>query len=317
MDLIVFEKALEIIKAHDTIIIYRHSNPDGDALGSQVGLCEIIKDNYPEKRVFIVGDESDRYGFIVNRAMDNLEDALIPSSLSIILDTSSPHLISGERWNESEETLRFDHHLFVEKIADYEVVDSSYESCCGLITDFAMSLSLFVSDKAARALYTGLITDSGRFLYDSVSSRTHILAAFLLERSFDRNEIYRNLYVEDLESVKRRLSFMERIKFTYNNVAYVYSTNEDVEKMSVSPFSVSRGMVNTMANLKGVHIWVNFTEDGDKVLCELRSDSYDINKIAVKYGGGGHLKASGATLKSKEEAMKMLHDLDKLVEGGI
>ena len=317
MDLIVFEKALEIIKAHDTIIIYRHSNPDGDALGSQVGLCEIIKDNYPEKRVFIVGDESDRYGFIVNRAMDNLEDALIPSSLSIILDTSSPHLISGERWKESEETLRFDHHLFVEKIADYEVVDSSYESCCGLITDFAMSLSLFVSDKAARALYTGLITDSGRFLYDSVSSRTHILAAFLLERSFDRNEIYRNLYVEDLESVKRRLSFMERIKFTYNNVAYVYSTNEDVEKMSVSPFSVSRGMVNTMANLKGVHIWVNFTEDGDKVLCELRSDSYDINKIAVKYGGGGHLKASGATLKSKEEAMKMLHDLDKLVEGGI
>lgn len=317
MDLIVFEKALEIIKAHDTIIIYRHSNPDGDALGSQVGLCEIIKDNYPEKRVFIVGDESDRYGFIVNRAMDNLEDALIPSSLSIILDTSSPHLISGERWKESEETLRFDHHLFVEKIADYEVVDSSYESCCGLITDFAMSLSLFVSDKAARALYTGLITDSGRFLYDSVSSRTHILAAFLLERSFDRNEIYRNLYVEDLESVKRRLSFMERIKFTYNNVAYVYSTNEDVEKMGVSPFSVSRGMVNTMANLKGVHIWVNFTEDGDKVLCELRSDSYDINKIAVKYGGGGHLKASGATLKSKEEAMKMLHDLDKLVEGGI
>lgn len=317
MDLIVFEKALEIIKAHDTIIIYRHSNPDGDALGSQVGLCEIIKDNYPEKRVFIVGDESDRYGFIVNRAMDNLEDALIPSSLSIILDTSSSHLISGERWNESEETLRFDHHLFVEKIADYEVVDSSYESCCGLITDFAMSLSLFVSDKAARALYTGLITDSGRFLYDSVSSRTHILAAFLLERSFDRNEIYRNLYVEDLESVKRRLSFMERIKFTYNNVAYVYSTNEDVEKMGVSPFSVSRGMVNTMANLKGVHIWVNFTEDGDKVLCELRSDSYDINKIAVKYGGGGHLKASGATLKSKEEAMKMLHDLDKLVEGGI
>ena len=317
MDLIVFEKALEIIKAHDTIIIYRHSNPDGDALGSQVGLCEIIKDNYPEKRVFIVGDESDRYGFIVNRAMDNLEDALIPSSLSIILDTSSPHLISGERWKESEETLRFDHHLFVEKIADYEVVDSSYESCCGLITDFAMSLSLCVSDKAARALYTGLITDSGRFLYDSVSSRTHILAAFLLERSFDRNEIYRNLYVEDLESVKRRLSFMERIKFTYNNVAYVYSTNEDVEKMGVSPFSVSRGMVNTMANLKGVHIWVNFTEDGDKVLCELRSDSYDINKIAVKYGGGGHLKASGATLKSKEEAMKMLHDLDKLVEGGI
>ena len=196
-------------------------------------------------------------------------------------------------------------------------MDSSYESASGLIADFAMTLGLKVSEKAAKALYTGIVTDSGRFLYDSVSSRTHRVVAFLLEREFDRNEIYRNLYVEDLDSVKRKLSFMERIKFTYNNVAYVYSTNEDVSKMGVSPFSVSRGMVNTMANLRGVHVWVNFTEDGDKVLAELRSDSYDINKIAVKYGGGGHLKASGATLKTKEEAMDMLKDLDALVEENI
>ena len=314
MDLIVFEKALEIIKAHDTIIIYRHSNPDGDALGSQVGLFEIIRENFPEKRVYIVGDESERYGFIAGRIMDTVDDSLFSSSLSIILDTSAPSLISDDRWKNAKESLRFDHHLFIEKITDYEVVDSTYESCCGLIADFARTLSLKVSDNAAKALYTGLVTDSGRFLYDSVSSRTHIIAAFLLERNFDRNAIYRNLYVEDLESVKMKLSFMERIKFTYNNVAYVYSTNDDVKKMGVSPFSVSRGMVNTMANLKDVHIWVNFTEDGDKVLCELRSDSYDINKIAKKYGGGGHLKASGATLNNRKEAESMLKDLNMLVE---
>ena len=249
--------------------------------------------------------------------MDTVDDSLFPSSLSIILDTSSPSLISDQRWRNAKESLRFDHHLFIEKIADYEVVDSTYESSCGLVADFAKTLGLKVNDKAAKALYTGMVTDSGRFLYDSVSSRTHTIAAFLLERSFDRNDIFRNLYVEDLESVKRKLSFMERIKFTYNNVAYVYSTKEDVAKMGLSPFSVSRGMVNTMANLKGVHVWANFTEDGDKVLCELRSDSYDINRIAKKYGGGGHLKASGATLGDRNEAEKMLKDLDKLVEESI
>ena len=312
-----FKKALEIIKANESIIIHRHNNPDGDALGSQVGLLHIIKENYPEKSVYIVGDESERYGFISNRIMDTVDDSLFPSSLSVILDTSSPSLISDQRWRNAKESLRFDHHLFIEKIADYEVVDSTYESCCGLIADFARTLSLKVSDNAAKALYTGLVTDSGRFLYDSVSSRTHTIAAFLLERNFDRNDIFRNLYVEDLESVKRKLSFMERIKFTYNNVAYVYSTKEDVAKMGLSPFSVSRGMVNTMANLKGVHVWANFTEDGDKVLCELRSDSYDINRIAKKYGGGGHLKASGATLGDRNEAEKMLKDLDKLVEESI
>ena len=312
-----FKKALEIIKANESIIIHRHSNPDGDALGSQVGLLHIIKENYPEKSVYIVGDESERYGFIPNRIMDTVDDSLFSSSLSIILDTSSPSLISDDRWKNAKESLRFDHHLFIEKIADYEVVDSTYESCCGLVADFAKTLGLKVNDNAAKALYTGLVTDSGRFLYDSVSSRTHNIAAFLLERNFDRNAIYRNLYVEDLESVKRKLSFMERIKFTYNNVAYVYSTNEDVKRMGVSPFLVSRGMVNTMANLKGVHVWANFTEDGDKVLCELRSDSYDINRIAKKYGGGGHLKASGATLGDRNEAEKMLKDLDKLVEESI
>ena len=312
-----YDCALKVIEANDSIIIHRHSNPDGDALGSQVGLYEIIRENYPEKRVYMVGDESERYGFISERAMDEVDDSLFCSSLSIILDTSSPALISDDRWRSAKDSLRFDHHLFIEKIADYEVVDSTYESSCGLIADFAKNLGLKVNDKAAKALYTGMVTDSGRFLYDSVSSRTHIIAAFLLERSFDRNDIFRNLYVEDLESVKRKLSFMERIKFTYNNVAYVYSTKEDVAKMGVSPFSVSRGMVNTMANLKGVHVWANFTEDGDKVLCELRSDSYDINKIAKKYGGGGHLKASGATLGDRNEAEKMLKDLDKLVEESI
>ena len=132
--------------------------------------------------------------------MDTVDDSLFSSSLSIILDTSSPSLISDDRWKNAKESLRFDHHLFIEKITDYEVVDSTYESCCGLIADFARTLSLKVSDNAAKALYTGLVTDSGRFLYDSLSSRTHRLAALLLERNFDSNAIYRKLYVEDLES---------------------------------------------------------------------------------------------------------------------
>ena len=79
-------------------------------------------------------------------------------------------------------------------------------------------------------------------------------------------------------------------------------------------FSISRGMVNTMADIKGVDIWVNFTETEEGVLCELRSSRYNINPIAVKYGGGGHAKASGASLKNREEAMAMLADLDAMLE---
>jgi phosphoesterase RecJ-like protein len=77
-------------------------------------------------------------------------------------------------------------------------------------------------------------------------------------------------------------------------------------------FAVSRGMVNTMADIKGVDIWVNFTETENGVLCELRSATKNINPIAVKYGGGGHAKASGAKVADRETAMRMLADLDQL-----
>ena len=85
--------------------------------------------------------------------------------------------------------------------------------------------------------------------------------------------------------------------------------------LGVDTFTVSRGMVGTMSEIRGVDVWVNFTETDDGVLAELRSSLYNINKIAVKYGGGGHEKASGACLPSREVALEMLADLDNIVKG--
>ena len=93
-----------------------------------------------------------------------------------------------------------------------------------------------------------------------------------------------------------------------------HASKEEVEEYGLSEFSVSRGMVSTMSDIKGVDIWVNFTETENGVLCELRSNRYNINPIAVKYGGGGHQKASGACLPDKDTAMAMLRDLDALQE---
>ena len=83
-------------------------------------------------------------------------------------------------------------------------------------------------------------------------------------------------------------------------------------ELGIDTFTISRGMVGTMADLKGVDIWVNFTETEEGVLCELRSSKYNINPVAVKYGGGGHQKASGATVADKETAMCMLADLNEM-----
>ena len=309
-----FEPIIELIKKYNTIIIHRHTNPDGDALGSQVGLKHIIKDTFPEKRVLVVGDASRRYAFMEDSVMDEVADEDYKGALAIILDTSAKALISDDRYTLAEATARLDHHLFCEEIAEVEVTDSSFESCCGLITAMAMEAGLTVSPLAAKALYTGMITDSGRFRYDSTSAQTFRTAAFLMEREFSTTDIYRNLYADDFSFIQLRARFVLKIQLTDKPVAYIYTTREEADSYGVDDFTISRGMVNVMGEIRGVDIWVNFTETSEGVLCELRSGKYNINGIAKKYGGGGHAKASGATVADREAAMNMLEDLKQLTE---
>ena len=307
-------EALELLKKYDTVIIHRHTNPDGDAMGSQIGLKNLLLDNFPEKKVYAVGDGAGRFSFMDGSVMDEISDETYRGALAVILDSAEHSLVSDDRYTLAEKTLRIDHHIFCEKFADVEIVETAFESCAGLVTHLAREWGLTINTSAAKALFTGIVTDSGRFRYDSTTPRTFSDAAFLLEKGFNPTEIYDKLYVDDFSMIKMRAGFVLDIRFTKNNVAYIYSDRKKVDSLGVSDFTVSRGMVNVMAEIRGVDVWVNFTESTDStVLAELRSRNLDINKIAVKYGGGGHLKASGASLKDKAQAMEMLADLDKLV----
>jgi DHHA1 domain protein len=309
-------KAFDAIKKYDVIIIHRHSNPDGDAMGSQIGLKRVLQVNFPDKKIYAVGDDARRFSFMDGSEMDVVDDAAYKGALAIVLDTSAKSLISDERYALAETVLRIDHHIFVEDIADIDIDDTSFESCCGLVAYLVREWGLEVDSYAAKALFTGMVTDSGRFYYDSVTPRTFELASFLLSKGFNPGEIYANLYADTYENVKKRAQFVLSIQFTKNNVAYSYSDKTRVEALGMEAQAVSRGYVNTMGDLKGVDAWVNFTECEQGVLCEIRSKNLNINQIAVAHGGGGHLKASGATLKDKQEALQVLDELDDLVENG-
>ena len=305
-----FEKILQKIKEYDKIVIHRHSNPDGDAMGSQLGMKAILRENFPEKQIYAVGDDAKRYAFMDGSTMDEVEDRFYEGALAIVLDCGSAWLISDERYKMAAATVRFDHHIFSEKIADEEVVDTSYESCCGLVTEFALESGLRLSPVSAKALFTGMVTDSGRFRYDSTTANTFRLAAALKEQPFDTNEIYAQLYADEFSSVRLRAQFVLKIQFTPYRVAYIYTTKEELASYDADTFTISRGMVNTMSDIRGVDIWVNFTETEDKVLVEIRSNKHTVQPVAVKYGGGGHAKACGASVKDRAEAMALLEDLN-------
>ncbi len=312
-----FETICDLIRAHNRIILHRHKNPDGDALGCQLGLKHILRDTFPDKEIYAVGDMTDRYAFMVDEPMDTVADEWYADALAIVLDTSATSLICDERYATAHATARLDHHIFVETICGCEVTDTSFESCCGLVTAMAMECGMIVSPTAAKLLYTGMVTDSGRFRYDSTSDKTHRMAAFLMERKFDTSDIYRNLYSDNLSFIQLRARFTLKIQTTPHRVAYIYTDRAEADAYlasGVTAFTISRGMVNVMGEIRGIDTWVNFTETADGVLCEIRSSRYNINPIAVKYGGGGHQKASGATLRDHDEAMAMLADLNALAE---
>lgn len=310
-----FEQVLTEIKKYDRIIIHRHSSPDGDALGSQIGLKHILQDNFPNKEIYVVGDDAKRYSFMDGSIMDVIDDSLYEGALAFILDCGASSLVSDDRYKKAAKVVRIDHHIYAENFADIEIVDTSYESCCGLITELALECALALSPASAKALYTGMVTDSGRFRYDSTTSNTFRLASALMAQKFDVNSIYSQLYADDFFFVRLRAQFVLKIQFTEYNVAYIYTTKEELASYGTDTFTISRGMVGTMADLRGVDIWVNFTETEDKVLVEIRSNKYTVQPVAVKYGGGGHAKACGAAVKDRAEAMALLEDLNAFKKG--
>lgn len=308
-----FEKIIELIEKYDTLILHRHYRPDGDAMGSQIGLKNLLIANYPQKKVYVVGDEAKFFSFMEDSQMDEIPDAYYNDALAIILDCGAAHLISDDRYTKAAATARMDHHIFTGKLCDAEVIDTSYESCCGVVTALALEAGWVITPLAAKSLYTGMVTDSGRFRYDGTTARTFRLAAALLDTGFDPTTVFRPLYADDFESKKLKAQFILKIQFTEKRVAYIYTDREEMVKLNKDLFTVSRAMVNTMADIRGTDIWVNFTETDQGVACEIRSSLYNINPIAVKYGGGGHAKASGATVPDRETAMAMLADLDAMI----
>lgn len=308
-----YNKLIKLINDYDTIVIYRHSRPDGDALGSQFGLREVLRDNFPKKKIYAVGDMTSRYSF-----MGEVDEGFTLgfNYLGIVLDCSETSLISDDSYQKARKLVKIDHHIYREKFGDLEFVDESYESCAGYLAHLITKMHLKINEKAAKSLFTGIVTDSGRFRYDSTTVNTFEIAAMLLSKGFDMQDIYNNLYVEELDNVLLRAKFTLKMQFTEHHVAYIYTTKEECASEKADIFTISRSIVNTMSGIKGIDVWANFTEDinSDNVFCEIRSNKYNINPIATKFGGGGHAKASGVTLANKEEAMQLLKELDALIE---
>jgi phosphoesterase RecJ-like protein len=307
-----FNKIIELIDKYDKIIIHRHYNPDGDAYGSQMGLKRMLELTFKEKEIYAVGDVN-TFSYLGD--VDDIEDSVFEGALCIIVDVSVERLVSDKRFKLADHVLVIDHHLNPSDIADTLYNDSDTIACAQIVAEIGIDNNWIIDDIAATRMLTGIVTDSGRFVYPKTSAKTFEVAAHLISKGVNLDLIYERLYTETLEFKKLKGYFINNFKLTKNKVAYMKNDINVKDDFNVTTFTVSRAMVNQMSGIRGVDIWANFTETEDnEILCELRSKRDSIVHIARKYGGGGHALACGCTLNSFEEADLLLSDLDEFIE---
>lgn len=308
-------KIVDKIEEYNKIIIVRHKRPDGDCLGSSLGLRAILRNSYPEKIIKSYGLDNVEYLKFLG-SEDNDDDMSDPEyykdSLVIVVDTANKDRISNEHYHNAKELIKIDHHILDNSYGDIEWVEEENIAVCSMITKLWLANKdrLSITKEAAICLFTGLVTDSGRFRYSGVSLDSMTCAGELINVGIDIEWIYSNLYLKDYNNLRLSGELSRRIKITENGVAYIYISKRLRKKLGLS-LEEANNMIGVMDSIKGSLIWIGFIENDDKTIrVRLRSRFTTVNQIAVKHNGGGHDRASGATAYSKKEMNVIIHEAD-------
>ena len=314
----IMETILQKIKEYHRIFIFRHVRNDGDCVGATKGLKAILQQTWPEKEVYLIDKDTSAYLAFLGPEDEPVDEALYTDALGIVLDTASEARISNKNYTLCKELIKIDHHIPLETYGDIVWVEEERSSCCEMVVDFYMTFSdhLTLNKEGATHLYTGMVTDSGRFKYDGVSGDTMRCAGTLLDVGVDTDLLFARLYLEAFEYLKFKAHLYQKMQITENGVAYIVVDKEMQEQFNLTLEQAS-ACVGTLDSIRGCIAWMIFVENGDEqdsFRVRLRSRFMHVNPIAEKYRGGGHACASGATVYNREEVDALLADTDALVK---
>ncbi|MGB0534931.1 MAG: DHH family phosphoesterase [Acholeplasmataceae bacterium] len=297
---------LNEIKTYDTIVIHGHKRPDGDCYGGQYGLKGILKEAFPNKNIYVVGEESDYVKYV--GSPDTINDDVYQDALSIVVDTATKERISDPRYVKGKKVIKIDHHIDVDAYGDMNWVDTSYPAVSEMITDFAIQHNLKIPLSSAIALYTGLITDTGRFRYRGVSNRTHRMAGALINAGVDVEFIDSKLTQESLKMFALKGYVYSNFVTVEGGFIYLKMPRDVINQYGVTDEQAA-SVVNLIGGLEGFPVWALMIEYENEIRIRLRSSGPVINTLAEKYEGGGHAKASGARLPSWDHLDQFIGDV--------
>jgi len=312
-EFIVKRQIIDTIAAYETIIIHRHVRPDPDAYGSQQGLKELILTNYPDKKVFAVGEHDTSLTFMAQP--DQVADDGYDHALVIVTDTANTERVDDPRYTKGKMIIKIDHHPNDDAYGDLLWVDTTASSCSEMIYELYEEgkevANWQMSDTAARLLFAGIVGDTGRFQFPSTTAKTFKVAADLITYDFDRNQIFDGMYEMEQKLLNLQGYIYQNFKMDEYGAAHVKLTKELLAEHDIVPSEASL-LVGCLGSVKGICSWVVFIEEVDQIRVRLRSKGPIINTLAKEFNGGGHPLASGATAYSWKEADNVITRLQEI-----
>lgn len=302
-EIFMFKNFIPKIVQHQKVAVFSHIRPDGDCLGSQVALCLWLQKNGIETAAFNEDPVPENMGWLLDffPITKPTSTQLDEFDAFVVVDGNALH-----RFGKTAEALSgagkpiymVDHHPDPEDIFEEFVSKVEASSTCELIYRlYAEHNPEQIDKQAAKAMYLGLVTDTGSFQFDSVKSGTLHAAADLLERGgFTPNQITEKIYSSrPLRQLKLLSLALDTIELHASGQISTITITSDMFKETGTTAEDTEGFVQYPLSVEGVKACVLFREDGDRVKLSLRSQSnIDVNKWARQFNGGGHKKAAGA-----------------------
>jgi phosphoesterase RecJ-like protein len=310
------EQVAEELRARDRFLLTAHEGPDGDALGSLLGMHYLLKGLGKDSVMFMAAKEFPlpiEYRFLPLEEVFHEPPADMADRTVIFLDCGNIDRMPVDFLaSDGSRIINIDHHHDNTLFGDVNLVDTDASCTAEIVYEIARLLGVKVGKEMASALYVGLVTDTGKFMYENTDARTHRIAAELIEAGVEVDDTYRRLYervpIEKLRLISRALDGIQR--HCDGCLVLTYITAADYEATGAGE-EMTEGIIDHLRSVEGAKVAALIRDLGDrgraarKVSLRSSGGDVDVSAIARKTGGGGHKRAAGFSTDL---------ELDELVE---
>ena len=304
------DEILKEINKAETFVILAHENPDGDAIGSCLGMCTFLKELGKSDIDVLFKDFPETFKFLPNFEMIKSEPSYEKYDMAIVLDCPNTDRVGKEyrKFIENAKVrVQFDHHLRNSMFGDYNVVNPVAPACAQILVSSLEYLKIDISKDVATCLLAGIITDTGGFRFNSTTTETFEFAAWCLSKGINVSKIYKEAMMTKTKSqFNAEKLALDRLQFFDDDrITFTYITKKDIEELGIKAGELE-GIAGIGVTIENVEVAIFAREKDDGFKISFRSNNIDVADICMLFGGGGHKLAAGCQIDTNniEEVRK-------------